>query len=118
MTATSKKLTERAEKTRKAAHERVVKRGILHFRLDQETMEKLLRLADQRKTGAGVLARMWVVERLEQELNHGVSPLRYDIETRLKALEAWVREQPDNPSDNRTMKKPASAKLRKSQREK
>jgi hypothetical protein len=52
---------------RKEAHQKVVERGQVQFRLDPEYMEDLLRLADEKGTGYGVLARMWVCERLEQE---------------------------------------------------
>ena len=63
-----KRLKERAQKTRIAAHQRVIKDGTVQFRLDAENMERLLGLADQKRTGAGVLARMWVLERLNKEL--------------------------------------------------
>jgi len=52
---------------KKEAHERVVARGLIQFRLDRERMEELLTMADQKGTGYGVLARMWVCDRLEQE---------------------------------------------------
>jgi hypothetical protein len=45
----------------------VVKDGTIQFRLDAENMERLLKLADERGTGIGVLARMWVLERLNKE---------------------------------------------------
>jgi hypothetical protein len=70
-----KRLKERAKKTRAAAHERVVKDGTIQFRFDAENMDRLLRLADEKRTGAGVLARMWVLERLNQELANDVDTL-------------------------------------------
>lgn len=69
MTEKNKKLEERINKTRAAARDRVVKDGTIQFRLDAENMEKLLSVADDRRTGAGVLARMWVLERLKHELD-------------------------------------------------
>lgn len=63
----SPELEERISKTKAAAHERVVKDGTVQFRLDAKNMERLLHVADDRRTGVGVLARMWVLERLQQE---------------------------------------------------
>jgi hypothetical protein len=67
VTDRQKRLEERAAKTRASAHDRVVKDGTIQFRLDAENMERLLKLADERGTGTGVLARMWVLERLNKE---------------------------------------------------
>jgi hypothetical protein len=67
MTDKQKQLAARAAKTKAAAHDRVVKDGTVQFRVDAENMERLLKLADERQTGAGVLARMWVLERLNKE---------------------------------------------------
>jgi len=61
------RLKERAKRTRSAAHERVIKDGTIQFRLDAANMERLLKLADDRRIGAGVLSRMWVLERLNHE---------------------------------------------------
>ncbi len=63
-----KRLEDRARKTRAQAHERVIKDATIQFRLDADNMERILTLADERRTGVGVLARMWVLERLNQEL--------------------------------------------------
>ncbi len=68
-----KRLAERVKKTRAAAHNRVVKDGTIQFRLDRENMERLLKLADARRTGAGVLSRMWVLERLNIETSWGAN---------------------------------------------
>jgi lipoate-protein ligase A len=62
-----KRLEERAAKTRAAAHDRVIQDGTIQFRLDAENMDRLLKFADERRTGTGVLARMWVLEKLNKE---------------------------------------------------
>ena len=62
-----KRLEQRASKTRTLAHERIIKDATVQFRLDSESMERLLNLADERRTGVGVLARIWVLERLNLE---------------------------------------------------
>lgn len=62
-----KRLEKRVRKTRALAHERIIKDATVQFRLDSEGMERLLTLADERRTGVGVLARMWVLERLNLE---------------------------------------------------
>ncbi len=42
------------------AHERVLKRGLVQYRLDENLMAELLKVADDRGLGYGVLARMWL----------------------------------------------------------
>jgi len=74
-----KRLEDRARKTRAQAHERVIKDGTIQFRLDAENMERILGLADERRTGVGVLARMWVLERLNQELGESKAGQTPDI---------------------------------------
>jgi hypothetical protein len=69
MSITKKKLTagERAAKTQAAARQRVIKRGIVQFRADEEIMDLLLRIAMHKRIPYGVMCRAWVVERLRQE---------------------------------------------------
>jgi hypothetical protein len=52
---------------RQEAHQRVLERGLVQFRLDEDYMQELLATADVKGLGYGVLARMWLCERLEQE---------------------------------------------------
>jgi hypothetical protein len=52
---------------RQEAHQRVLERGLVQFRLDENYMQELLEIADGKGLGYGVLARMWLCERLEQE---------------------------------------------------
>jgi hypothetical protein len=52
---------------RQQAHLRVLERGLVQFRLDEDYMQELLEIADEKGLGYGVLARMWLCERLEQE---------------------------------------------------
>jgi hypothetical protein len=58
------------------ARRRVINRGILHFRLSPDLMEMLLEVAEYKQVGAGILARMWVVEHLREEAArlHGQLP--------------------------------------------
>jgi hypothetical protein len=58
---------ERAAKTQAAALQRVIERGIVQFRADEEIMELLLRVAMHKRVPYGVMCRAWVVERLRQE---------------------------------------------------
>ncbi len=51
-----------------AQSKRITKDGTVQFRLDSDKMELLNGVADERRMGAGVLARMWVLERLEREI--------------------------------------------------
>jgi hypothetical protein len=57
----------RIDKMRAEAKKEVAVRGTVQFRLDEETMLRLIHIADLKKTPFGVLARMWMVERLSQE---------------------------------------------------
>jgi hypothetical protein len=82
----SPELQARIDRTRTEAHKDIVAAGKIQFRLDSETMELLLRTADARGTGAGVLARMWVVERLKAETSGALDPVR-DLDRRLRIVE-------------------------------
>ena len=59
---------ERAKKTQAAARRRVIERGIVQFRADEEIMELLLQVADSNRIPYGVMCRTWVVEKLRQEV--------------------------------------------------
>jgi uncharacterized protein YfaQ (DUF2300 family) len=63
----SRTAQERAEKTKAGAKKDVAQRGTIQYRLDEETMLRLMKVADSKKTPVGVLARMWMVERLSLE---------------------------------------------------
>ena len=69
MTTGKKKLTpgDRAERSQAAARQRVIERGIVQFRADEEIMDLLLRVAMHKRVPYGVMCRAWVVERLRQE---------------------------------------------------
>ena len=57
----------RIEKTKAEARSRVVKRGIMHFRCDEEMMEQLLQVAHYKKLPVGSMVRSWVAEKLRPE---------------------------------------------------
>jgi hypothetical protein len=57
----------RIEKMRSEAKKEVAVRGTVQYRLDEQTMLRLMHVADVKKTPFGVLARMWMVERLDKE---------------------------------------------------
>jgi hypothetical protein len=69
MSTTKKKkpAVERARKTQADARQRVVERGIVQFRADEEIMDLLLRVAAYKRMPYGVMCRAWVVERLRVE---------------------------------------------------
>lgn len=58
---------ERVQQTGAAAKKSVAQRGNVEFRLDEETMLRLMKLADAKKMPLGVLARQWTEERLNEE---------------------------------------------------
>jgi len=47
---------------------RGIKRGILHFRCDDEMSDSLLRVAEFKNLPVGTMVRAWVAERLRQEI--------------------------------------------------
>ncbi len=51
---------------REEAEARVVKDEVMRFRLDSDTLKRLLHLAKKLNKPAGSLVREWVIERLEQ----------------------------------------------------
>ena len=57
----------RFEKGRTAARQKVIKRGIIAFRSDDEMMDLLLRVAEYKRMPYGVLARSWVMDSLRKE---------------------------------------------------
>lgn len=63
----SEQTQKRLEQGRAAARRRVVERGIVAFRADEEMMELLLKVAERKRIPYGVLARSWVAERLQAE---------------------------------------------------
>ena len=67
----NKKMTgaERAKASQAAARKRVIERGIVQFRADEEIMDLLLKVAAHKRIPYGVMCRAWVVERLRQESN-------------------------------------------------
>lgn len=51
---------------RQEAHKRVVKDEVMKFRLEAETLERLLILAKKSNKPVGTLVREWVVEKLDE----------------------------------------------------
>ena len=105
-TEREKKLKERALRTRAAAHQRVVKDATVQFRLDAETIERLLGLADDKRMGVGVLARMWIIERLNKELgiinqetfatqslNERLTQLQIQMDTLSKVMQSTITKR-------------------------
>ncbi len=63
----SPKVKNRLERARAEAHKRVVKRGIVQFRANEELMEQLLAISDHKKTAVGVLIRSWIAPIVKHE---------------------------------------------------
>jgi hypothetical protein len=58
----------RSAKLKAELRTEIAAKGDIHFRIDPETYLKLAHLATRKRMGIGVLARFWVMERLQQEL--------------------------------------------------
>jgi len=69
VTASNRKIsaTERLERLRKEAKATLAAKGTVQFRLDEESMLRLMAAADSKKLPLGTLVRMWMIERLEHE---------------------------------------------------
>lgn len=51
---------------RKEAHNRVLKNEVMKFRLEENNLDRLLKLAKKLNKPAGALVREWVIEKLDQ----------------------------------------------------
>ena len=71
-----------------AARQRIIERGKVEFRADQELMGKLLDLATKYKVPVGPMVRQWVQDRAEQEMSSASrAPTQLDkIERKLDRL--------------------------------
>lgn len=49
------------------AKKKIASRYTIQFRCDEELLFNLMTIADKKKLPVGVLARMWIAERLEEE---------------------------------------------------
>lgn len=85
-----KGLERQIEDLKSEAHNNVVDRGTVQFRLDAENMNRLLKEADRRGLGYGVLARQWTLEKLatEQQSEQLLEDRLSSMEAALKNLEA------------------------------
>lgn len=63
-----RQLQDKINKTKAAARTRVVKRGIMHFRADEEMMDQLLKVAEYKKLPVSSMVRSWVAEKLRKEI--------------------------------------------------
>lgn len=63
----SEKSRKMLEQAKAEAHERVVKRGLIQFRADEELVDQLLQIADYKKIPVSVLVRSWVAEHVRQD---------------------------------------------------
>lgn len=66
-TVVRKSAAELAQMSKESARRRIIERGKVEFRADEEMMDLLLHVADHRKMPIGVMVRSWVWERLRQE---------------------------------------------------
>ncbi len=65
---TNKKIDRKlaVENLRKEAHRRVLKNEVMKFRLESDSLERLLKLAKRLNKPVGALVREWVNEKLDQ----------------------------------------------------
>lgn len=71
------------------ARTRVLERGLLQFRADQETIRSVLEEADKRSVPVGAMLREWIQDRLAVENGKGNTP---DLVQRVTLLEEAVTD--------------------------
>jgi len=64
---TAEELSTRKKETLLQARAEVAKTGIVQFRIDEESMQKLYARASKLKKPVGTMAREWMLERLDAE---------------------------------------------------
>ncbi len=58
----------RLKQMKRECRRRVVERGIVQFRADEEMMEQLLQISDYKKVPVGALVRQWLVPTIRREI--------------------------------------------------
>lgn len=69
------------------------KGGLVQFRADDVLLTRLSQVADRLHVPVGVLARLWVSERLEKELSLDISMIRAWIEDRYQAVDKVISDE-------------------------
>ena len=64
---TKEELKRRKAELKKIAHAEIIKREVMQFRLEPENIEKLYRIAAQKRKPVGTLVREWMIERINTE---------------------------------------------------
>lgn len=64
---TKEQLKRRKAELKKIVHAEIIKREVMQFRLEPENIEKLYRIAAQKRKPVGTLVREWIVERINLE---------------------------------------------------
>jgi len=63
----SKDNQKRLAKLKAEAHERILKRDFVQFRVDEQMMDLLLKVANHKRQPVGVMIRDWVAQHLSEE---------------------------------------------------
>lgn len=77
----------------KAEDARPQKGGLVQFRADEELFSNLTQVADRLHIPVGVLARLWVSERLEKELSFDMNSIEAWRQQRYKLIDEFVEEE-------------------------
>jgi hypothetical protein len=79
-------------KGRAEARRRVIDRGLVQFRADSDTMEKLLEVSEHRGIPLGTMVREWIKERLKnQEQSSEQSAAQYrELRSQIQDLKKTV----------------------------
>jgi hypothetical protein len=86
-------MTPRRQSAKKEDASGSPKGGLVQFRADEELMADLTQVAERLHIPIGVLARLWVSERLERELSFDISSIEAWRQQRYKVIDEIVEEE-------------------------
>jgi hypothetical protein len=66
-------LQKRKDELKQIVHADIVRREVMQFRLEPDNIEKLYRIAANKRKPVGTLVREWITDRINSELNEDVS---------------------------------------------
>ncbi len=70
---TKEELKKRKAELKKIVHAEIIKREVMQFRLEPENIDRLYRIAAQKRKPAGTLVREWIIDRIDDEQKTKVS---------------------------------------------
>jgi hypothetical protein len=92
----SERISKALSEMKQAVRADVIKRQVLHFRIDESNIAQIYEVAARKKEPVGSMIRQWVIERLQQEQSPTPEPganKLLNIEKRLANIEKSLVQQ-------------------------